>query len=111
MSDKESRILHVTIREAAAAFMLHAVQDWNDPKEKRVAAVQKVLDLAQFNAVATCYPVFGGIWKEPCKGPDGDLATDWLKKLTENLERGEYHSEVKQIEKAIRLQRGDASDA
>lgn len=82
-------------------FMLDAIQEWGQPEEKRIAAVQAVVDAAGFNARATCFPVFGGIWPRGCEGPDGEAATQWLKNLTTKLKRGEYNSEVRQIVEAI----------
>lgn len=89
------------IKDAATHFMLYAVQEWGDPDVKRIAAVQKVIDLAGFKATATCWPVFGGIWPKPCEGKDGEAATAWLKKLTDDLPRGKMEIEEKFIVDAL----------
>lgn len=86
---------------AARTSMMKAICEWGQPEAERVAAVQGALDAAGFNAKATCWPIFGGIWKSPCEGPDGEAATTWLRELTDNLKRGEYNSEVRQVREAI----------
>ena len=85
----------------ATKFMLRAIQEWGQPESERIAAVQDLLREARFDATSTCFPVFGGIWKSACAGPDGEAATVWLQNLTDNLRRGEFNSEVRQIELAI----------
>jgi hypothetical protein len=85
----------------AELFMLHAIQEWGQSESERLTAVQGVLNAAGLDATATCWPVFGHIWKSPCTGPDGEVATAWLQNLTDNLQQGEFYSEVAQIEQAI----------
>lgn len=92
--------------DAATGFMLHAVQEWGDPDEKRIAAVQEVLDAAGFKATATCWPVFGGIWPKPCEGKDATAATEWLKSLTDDLPRGDVHTEIAFVKQRIEERRG-----
>ena len=46
--------------KVATKFVIHAIQEWGDRDEKRIAAVQAVLDQAGFKATATCWPVFVG---------------------------------------------------
>lgn len=86
---------------AANLFMMKAVCEFGDPDKDKIEAVQAVLDAAGFDARATCWPVFGGIWPKPCEGPEGAEATAWLQALTDGLQRGEYNSEVRQVEAAI----------
>ena len=85
----------------ASLFMLSAVQEWGQPDEERVAAVQDVLDEAGFDATATTWPVFGAIWKLPCEGKDGAEATVWLKTLTDTMPRGEFNAEVDHVQRFI----------
>lgn len=85
----------------ANVFMLQGIQEWGQTDEARIKAVQDLLDASGFDAIATCSPVFGGIWPKPCIGSDGVAASEWLRLLTKNLKRGEYNSEVRQIEEAI----------
>lgn len=85
------------IERAASGFLVTAICEFGDPAEVRIAAVQTFLDVAGFDARATCYPVFGAIWRTPCEGPDADAATDWLESVTENLRRGEANDEVRQL--------------
>lgn len=89
------------IDHVALMFMLHAVQEWGDPLAERLAAVQAVLDATGFKARATCYPIFGGIWRTPCQGPDAEAATQWLKDLTDTLPRGEFNTEARHVAAAI----------
>lgn len=81
--------------------MLQAIQEWGQSEEERIKAVQDFIDEAGFDAKAQGWPVFGGIWSKPCIGKDGEAATEWLKSVTDNLKRGEYNSEVRQLEEAI----------
>ena len=85
----------------AENFVLTAIQEWGDPDEKRVAAVQAVLDAAGFDATATCWPVFGGIWPKPCAGNDGEAATAWLKELTDTMPRGRVQDEIAHVDSTI----------
>lgn len=89
----------------ANIFMLQAIQEWGQSESERLSAVQELLNAAGFDAVATCWPVFGGIWQKTCTGKDGEEATTWLQALTDNLKRGEYNSEVDQIEQAVKKRR------
>lgn len=86
---------------AASTFVLRAIQEWGQPHEHRVAAVQGVLDAAGFDAKATTFPVFGGIWNEPCAGPEGEEATAWLKSLTETMPRGRFQDEEAHVQRFI----------
>lgn len=86
----------------ASDFMICAIQEWGMPPERRIAAVQAVLDAAGWKATATCYPVFGGIWKSPCEGEDGRAATEWLQELTDKMPRGRLQDEEAHVEKMIR---------
>lgn len=90
---------------AANIFMLQAIQEWGQSESERLSAVQGLLNAVGFDAVATCWPVFGGIWQKPCTGKDGEEATAWLKALTDNLKRGAYNSEVSQINEAVAQRR------
>ena len=87
--------------KVATGFVLHAIQEWGDPPEKRIVAVQDVLDKARFKATATCWPVFGGIWRYSCRGVDGTAATNWLQKLTDTMPRGHFEHEVAHVVKCI----------
>ncbi len=78
----------------------------DDPEHVKVAAVQRLLDTAGFDARATCWPVFGGIWPQACTGPEGDEATAWLQELTNNLQRGDSNDEEKQIIAAVKERLG-----
>jgi hypothetical protein len=78
------------------------VQDWPHHKPAaKLAAVQMVLDMAGFKAVATCWPAFGGMWPKTCDGPDGVEATAWLQELTNTLPRGEATLEIRHIRRAL----------
>lgn len=90
-----------TVNIAASKFMLRAVLEWGQPEEERIAAVQQLLDIAGFDAKATTWPVFGGIWSKPCEGPDGRAADEWLKRLTSTMKRGKYEVEEAHVEKFI----------
>ena len=85
------------VERIAEAFVLHAIQEWNDPPEKRIAAVQAVLDQAGFLATATSWPVFGGIWPTTCTGVQGNEATIWLQQMTDTMERGHFQDEVAHV--------------
>lgn len=85
----------------ANRFILSAIQEWGQPENQRVDAVQAVLNAAGLNAVATCSPVFGGIWPKPCTGPDGERATAWLQNLTDTMKRGKYEREVEHVQNCI----------
>ncbi len=85
----------------ADKFLLMGIQEWGQSDEKRVQAVQDLLDAANFNARATCWPVFGAIWPKPCEGPDAEAATVWLKTLTRTMERGRFEDEVAHVERAL----------
>ena len=74
--------------------MLDAIQEWGDPPEVRIKAVQDVLDAAGFSATATCWPVFGGIWPKPCVGLEGAEASTWLQKLTAPMQRGKFEEAI-----------------
>ena len=97
------------IHDVAARFMLRAIQEWGQSEEDRVAAVQALLDAADFKATATGWPIFGGIWKSACTGPDGDAATAWLKLVTDTMKRGEFNSEVRHIEACLRGRKSQAA--
>ncbi len=86
---------------AASNFMLMAIQEWGQSDGKRIAAVQRILNAAGFDAVATCGPVFGGIWPTSCSGLEAAQASEWLNELTDSLRRGEFDDEVRQVEAAI----------
>lgn len=81
--------------------MYFAIQDHGHPDEDRVKAVQAVLFAAGFEAEATCWPVFGGIWPKPCTGRDGPRASSWLQKLTDTMKRGKYEAEVAHVNRMI----------
>ncbi len=85
----------------ADTFLFHAIQEWGQPIEARIAAVQNLLNEAGFDATATCPPVFGGIWPKPCEGDDAETASAWLKNLTETMVRGRYQDEVAHIESEL----------
>lgn len=87
--------------DVATKFMLRAVQNWGQGEGDRIAATQAVLDAAGFDAKATCGPVFGAIWRDPCAGPDGAAATAWLKQLTETMPCGEFYTECEHVDAAI----------
>ena len=93
------------LKSIADQFVLHAIQERGDTPEVRVRAVQHVLDLAGFDAIATCWPVFGGIWRIPCGGPDGAAATAWLNELTDSMERGDFHKEAAHVVRFIQARR------
>lgn len=102
---RQRKIKQFMSLDVAEDFLLHAIAEWEQPEEQRIKAVQSLLDAAGFDAQATCWPVFGGIWKTPCTGKDGKEATAWLQSLTDHLERGEYWSEVRQIRQALDARR------
>lgn len=85
----------------ANEFLSMAIQDWGQPEEQRIAAVQALLDAAGFDAKAECSPVFGGIWPKQCSGPHRELATAWLNELTDTMPRGKFEIELAHIEKFI----------
>lgn len=87
--------------DAASTFVVTAICDFGDTDEKKIAAVQAVLDAAGFDARATCWPVFGGIWRAPCTGPDSADATRWLAHLTDTMVRGKAEIEIKHVRDAI----------
>lgn len=87
--------------EVAEGFILHAIQDWGQSEQQRVAAVQRVIDAAGFDAQATCSPVFGGIWPEGCAGPDAEAATQFLRDLTQSMERGKFEREAAHVSSCI----------
>jgi len=89
------------VNRIATSFVLHAIQEWGQSTEKRIAAVQAVLDAVGFDARATCAPVFGGIWPKPCEGIDGFAASEWLKDLTRTMKRGHFEDEVAHVEHYI----------
>lgn len=89
------------INDVATKFMLFAVQEWGHPESDRVAAVQGVLDAAGFEAIATCSPVFGGIWPKPCSGKDGERASAWLKNMTDTMKHGRVQDEIEHVERSI----------
>jgi hypothetical protein len=91
--------------EAGRRFVLRAIQEWGQADEERIKAVQGVLDAAGFDAKATCWPVFGGIWPKPAEGPQGEAASAWLRELTDTMERGHYEDEVEHVERAIQARR------
>jgi hypothetical protein len=82
---------------AASRFLSVAICEFFDPDEVKIAAVQSYLDAAGFDARATCWPVFGGIWMKPCEGPEGEAATAWLKSVTDSLRRGDANDELRQL--------------
>lgn len=82
-------------------FILRAIQEWGQSDDDRRRAVQGVLDAAGFNATATCGPVFGRIWPKLCDGPDGELASAWLKELTDTMPRGRFEDEAAHVAAAI----------
>lgn len=92
--------------DIATAFVITAICDFGDPVEKKIATVQAVLDAAGFKAEATCWPVFGGIWPKPCEGKDGNVATVWLKDLTDTMVRGKVEREIEHVDVKIRERRG-----
>ncbi len=85
----------------ATKFLMMAIQEWGQSDSERVTAVQDLLNAAKFDAVATCAPVFGGIWPTLCTGPDADTATVWLKEMTNTMPRGKFEREVEHIERFI----------
>lgn len=87
-------------RYAAQRFVSFSVHD-EGPEGLRLKAVQGVLDAAGFDAVATCWPVFGGMWLRPCKGPDGPEATEWLQSLTDTLPLGRKAEKAAHVEAAV----------
>lgn len=84
-----------------STFVSRAVCEFFDPDEVKIAAVQEVLDAAGFEATATCWPVFGGIWTEPCTGKDGEEATAWLQELTDTMVRGDANEEIAHVDRMI----------
>lgn len=87
---------------AANIFLSRAVQDWPHHRpEQKIAAVQTVLDMCGFQARAVSWPVFGGGLAQPCKGPDGDVATAWVKHLMLSMPRGDASAELRHIREAI----------
>ncbi len=82
----------------AKSFVLSAIQEWGHSEDKRIAAVQALLNEAGFVATATCFPVFGGIWPQPCSGPDADEASAWLQQLVDTMTRGKFEREVEHVE-------------
>lgn len=91
----------VETKRVAEGFVMRAVQDWGQSVEQRVAAVQSVLDAAGFDAKATCVPVFGALWPQPCDGREAAEATAWLNTLTETMPRGRFESEAAHVAAAI----------
>lgn len=89
------------MNDTASTFISMGIQEWGQPEAVRIAAVQDVLDAAGFKATATCSPVFGGIWKSPCTGPDADAATAWLSNLTKTMPRGKFEREAEHVERMI----------
>ena len=95
------------ISTVAKQFMLRGVQEWGQSEEDRIKATQAVLDVAGFDAQATCGPLFGGIWRKTCTGKDGEAASAFLKNLTDTLRRGKFEEEVDHVDKMIRERRTD----
>lgn len=87
--------------DVADRFVTMGIQEWGQSEEVRVKAVQGVLDAAGFNAKATCWPVFGGIWPKKCNGPDSEEASKWLKAMTDTMTRGRVQDEISHVEKCI----------
>lgn len=90
----------------AQLFIHRAVRRWSDHSEQvRVAAVQTVLDAAGFDATATCAPLNGSVWPQPCAGPEGDEATVWLKGLTDalypHLGSTDFSAQIKLVQDAL----------
>lgn len=86
---------------AAVNFIFLAIQEHGQLESDRVLSVQGVLDAAGFDATATCWPVFGGIWPKPCVGRDAEAASSWLKTLTETMKRGDANEEFAHVEAMI----------
>ena len=86
----------------ADGFILHAIQEWGDPPEVLIKAVQDVLDAAGFSATATCWAVFGGVWPKPCVGLEGSEASIWLQKLTDTMQRGKFEKESAHVATCIK---------
>ena len=88
---------------AAHEFISWAIQEWEQPDEQRIAAVQATLNVAGFNARATCWPVFRGIWPKPCEGLDAEEASKWLRELTDTLTlvSGHVEDEIDHVQAAI----------
>lgn len=89
------------LKDLATSFMLDAIQEWGQEEKDRIRAVQDILDVIGFKAKAGGFPVFGGIWTKSCTGKDADKATEWLKKLTDEMPRGKIETEVEYIMASI----------
>jgi hypothetical protein len=86
----------------ANTFMLRAVQDWGQSTQERAEATAAYLKAAGFDVEPSGYPIFGGMFpQQPIKGKDGEAAHAWLAGVLKNLKRGEYNSEIEQLNAAI----------
>ena len=87
---------------AANIFLSRAVQNWphHRPAQK-IAAVQTVIDMAGFVAKAVSWPMFGGRMIQPCLGPEGATATNWLNAMMTSMPRGDANEEIRHIKNAI----------
>ena len=93
----------------ANTFMLRAVHDWGQSDKERAEATAAYLKAAGFDVEPSGYPVFGGMFpQQPIKGKDGEAAHAWLTGVLKNLKRGEYHSEIRQLNEALATRKAAA---
>jgi len=71
----------IILRSEAFRFILVGLPDWATI-EHRIQTVQNLLDVAGFDAKATCAPDFHQLWVTPCTGTEGKEATKWLEKIS-----------------------------
>lgn len=88
---------------AANIFLNRAVQNWPHHRPvQKIAAVQTVIDMAGFVAKAVSWPLFGGRMIQPCLGPEGATATNWLNEMMRTMPRGgDTSAEIRHIKNAI----------
>lgn len=83
-------------------FMLRGVQDWGQSTQERAEATAAFLRAAGFDVEVSGYPIFGGMFpQQPIKGKDGEAAFKWLDGVLRTMKRGEYNSEIEQLNAAL----------
>lgn len=88
--------------DVARDFVLMAIQEWGQSDGERIAAVQAVLDAAGFNARAVDFPALRRFWqREPAEGPDGEVASAWLKELVASMPHGRFENEEAHVARGI----------
>ena len=91
------------IRERLAIrFILKGVYAWEDKREDRVEAVQKVIDAAGFNATANNFPFMWRRMEEAdITGTDALEARVWMNEMLATMPIGKVEREINHVIQAI----------